>query len=78
MRKNYKKTDNSEDDYGGYIQKTVILPVIQKIFCGMLFRGGKIVKNDIFSNSLILGQMFKVINHYLKGYFTEWCQRNPL
>ena len=40
--------DNSEDDYIGYIQKIMILQVIQLIFCKNLIGGRKIVNNDIF------------------------------
>ena len=40
--------DNIEDDYRGYIQKIMILQVIQLFFCEMLIGGRKIVNNDIF------------------------------
>ena len=40
--------DNIEDDDRVYIQKNMILQVIQKIFCEMLIGGRKIVKSDIF------------------------------
>ena len=39
--------DNIEDDYRGYIQKIMILQVIQHIFCEMLIGGRKIVNGDI-------------------------------
>ena len=40
--------DNSEDDYRDYIQKIMILQVIQQIFCEMLIGGIKMVYTDIF------------------------------
>ena len=40
--------DNSEDDHRGYIEKIMILEVIQQIFCGMLIGGRKIVNSDMF------------------------------
>ena len=70
--------DNREDDYIGYIQKAMILQVIQQIFCEMLICRRKIGNSDIFLKSLISGQMFKIILQSLKGYFIKWCQRNPL
>ena len=68
--------DNSEYDYRGYIQKIMILQVIQQIFCEMLIGRGKNVNSDMFSKSLISGQMFKIIIQSLKGYFTKWCKKN--
>ena len=70
--------DHSEDDYRGYIQKIMILQVIQLMFCEILIGGRKFVNSDIFSKSIISGQMFKMILMILKGYFTKWCQINPL
>ena len=70
--------DNIEDDYRGYIQKIMILQVIQHIFCEML-TGGRIIFTLIcFSKSLVSGKMSKIIIQMLKGYFTKWCQRNHL
>ena len=40
--------DNSEDDYKDYIQRIVMLQVIQQIFCDMLICGIKIVNSDMF------------------------------
>ena len=40
--------DNSEDDYKGYIQRIMMLQVIQQIFCDMLICGIKIVNSDMF------------------------------
>ena len=40
--------DNSTDDYRGYIQKIMILQVIQKIFCKILSGGRNILKSDMF------------------------------
>ena len=40
--------ENSEDYYRGYIQKIMILQVIQHIFCKILIGGRKIVNSDIF------------------------------
>ena len=59
--------DNREDYYRGYIQKIMILQVIQQIFCEMLIGERKIVNSDIFSKSLVSGQVFKMILHCLKG-----------
>ena len=42
------KLDNSTNDYNGYIQKVMILQVIQHIFCEMLIGGRKIVNSDVF------------------------------
>ena len=53
--------DNSENNFRGCIQKIIILQVIQQICCEMLTGGRKIVNSDIFSKSLISGQMFKMI-----------------
>ena len=64
-------TNNIEDDYKGYIQKIMILQVMQQIFCEMLIGGRKMVNSDIFLKSLISGQMFKMILQILKGYFTK-------
>ena len=41
--KNIEHTNNSKDDYGGYIQKIMILQVIQQIFCEMLIGGRKLL-----------------------------------
>ena len=73
-----ERIGNSEDDYRGYIQRIIIMQVIQLIFCEMLIGGRKIVNSDIILKSLISGQMFKMILRSLKGYLTKWCQRNPL
>ena len=70
--------DNSADIYRGYTQKMIILQVIQQIFCEMVIGGRKIVNSDIFSKLIISGQMFKIILQSFKGYFTKWCQRNPI
>ena len=40
------ETDNSTDDYNGYIQKIMKLKVFQQIFCEMLVGGRKIVNSD--------------------------------
>ena len=40
--------DNSTDDYRGYIQKFIILQVIQHFFCEMLIVGRNIVNSDMF------------------------------
>ena len=40
--------DNCEDVYRGYIQKIMILRVIQQIFCEILIGGRKIVYTDSF------------------------------
>ena len=40
--------DNSEDDYRGYIQKIMILQVIQQIFCEILIGGRKFVNSHMF------------------------------
>ena len=40
--------NNRKDDYRGYIQKIMILQVIQQIFGEMLIGGRKIVKSDMF------------------------------
>ena len=40
--------DNNKNDFKGYIQKIIILQVIQQIFCEMLIGGRKIVNSDIF------------------------------
>ena len=70
--------DNSEDDYRDYIKKIIILQFIQQIFCEMLIGGRNFFTLIRFLESLISGQMFKMILQSLKGYFTKWCQRNPL
>ena len=51
--------DNSKDDYGRYIQKIIILQVIEHIFCEMLIGGRKIVNSDFFSGSLISGHILR-------------------
>ena len=63
--------DNSKDDYRVYIQKIMILQVIQYIFCENLIGGRQIVNSDTFLESLISGQMFKMIIQSLKGNFTK-------
>ena len=40
--------DNIKDDYRGYIQKIMILQVIQDSFCEMLIVGRKIVNRYMF------------------------------
>ena len=40
--------ENSKDDHRGYIQKIMILQVIQQIYCEMLIGGRKIVNSDMF------------------------------
>ena len=45
--------DNSKDDYRGYIQKIMMLQVIQHIFCEMLIGGRKLLTVICFSDSLI-------------------------
>ena len=76
--KNIENQDNSTDGYNGYVQKIMILQVIQQIFCEMLIGVRKIVNSDVFFQSLISGQMFKMIFQSLKGYFMKWRQRKPL
>ena len=44
---------NNEDDYRGYIQKIMILQVIQQIFCEILIGGKRNVDSDMFSKSPI-------------------------
>ena len=39
---------DQKDDFRGYIQKIMILQVIQQVFCEMLIGGRKIVNSDIF------------------------------
>ena len=63
--------DNSEDNYRGYIQKIIILQVIQHIFCVILVGERKLLTVICFSESLISEQMFKMILQSLKGYFTK-------
>ena len=41
--------DNCKDNYRGYIQKIVILQVIQNIFCGMLIGRRKLLTVIFFS-----------------------------
>ena len=76
--KNIGNMDNSSDDYRGYIQKIMILQVIQHIFGEILIGGRNVFSSDIVLQSIISGQMFKMILQSFKGYFTKWCQRNPL
>ena len=45
---NIENMNNSTDDYNGYVQKIMILQVIQHIFCEMLIGGRKIVNSDVF------------------------------
>ena len=40
--------DSSTDDYNGYVQKIMILQVIQQIICEILIAGRKIVNSDVF------------------------------
>ena len=40
--------DNGKDDYIGYITKTMILQIIQQIFCETLIGGRKIVSSNMF------------------------------
>ena len=40
--------DNSTDDYRGYLQKIMILQVIQKIFCEILTGGRNVLNSDVF------------------------------
>ena len=40
--------DNSTDDYNGHLQKSMILQMIQQIFCEMLIGGEKITKSNGF------------------------------
>ena len=47
-------------------------------FCEMLIGGRKLLTVICFSKSLISGQMLKTILQILKGYFTKWCQINPI
>ena len=70
--------DNSTDDYNGYIQKVMILKVIQQIFVKCSLVEEKLLTVMCFFRSLISGQMFKTILRCLKGYLTRWCHRNPL
>ena len=53
--------DNSENNYRGYIQKIIILQVIQHIFCVILVSERKLLTVICFSELLISGQMFKMI-----------------
>ena len=47
-KKIIENMDNIEDDYMGYIQKVMILQVIQQFFCGILIGGRKIVNSYMF------------------------------
>ena len=40
--------DNIKDYYRGYIQKIMILQVIQQIFCEMLIGGRNVFNSDMF------------------------------
>ena len=46
--KKLEHMDNSEDNYTDYIQKFMILQVIQQFFCEMLIGGRKIVNGGMF------------------------------
>ena len=70
--------ENSEDDYMGYIHKTMILQVTEQIFRERIIGGRMFLTVICFSESLISGQVFKMILQIMKGYFNKWCQRNPL
>ena len=48
MWKIIENLDNSTGDYNGYVQKIMILQVIQQIFCEMLIGERKIVNSDVF------------------------------
>ena len=70
--------ENSTDNYNGHLHKIMIPQVIQQIFCELLIGGRKLWTVMCFFQSLISGQIFKIILQSLKGYFTKWCLRNPL
>ena len=40
--------DKSTDDYRVYVQKIMIMQVIQQLFCEILIGGKKIVNSDVF------------------------------
>ena len=46
--KSIENLDNSTNDYIGYMQKIMILQVIQHMFCEILFGSRKIVNSDVF------------------------------
>ena len=46
--KSIEHMNNSEDDYRGYVQKIMILVVIQQFFCEILVGGRKTVNSDMF------------------------------
>ena len=59
--------DNIKDYYRVYIQKIMILQVTQQIYYEMLIGGRNFFNSDMFLESLISGQMFKMILHIFKG-----------
>ena len=46
MQRNHP--NNITDDYNGYLQKVLILQVIEQIFCEMLIGGRTFVNSDVF------------------------------
>ena len=60
---------NSTDDYNGHIQKNMILPVIEHIFCEMLNGGENVNSDGIFlitnirTNVQVDSSEFEALNH---------------
>ena len=69
--------DNSEDDYKGFIQKMMMLQVIQQIFCEMLICGIKIVNSDMFFRVTNIRKKFQNNSPYFEGLLHEMVSKKP-
>ena len=69
--------DNSTTDYRGYIQKVMILQVIQHIPCEMLISGRNIVNRDMFFEVTNIRTNVQNYSFELEGLLHKLCKNKP-
>ena len=69
--------NNSKDYYRGYIQKIMILQVIQHIFCEMLIGGRKIVNSDMFFGVTNIRTNVQNDSSEFEGLLHEMVSKKP-
>ena len=69
--------DNSKDYYRGYIQKIMILQVIQQNFCEMLIDGRKIVNGDVFFKATNIRKNVQNDSSEFEGLIHKMVPKKP-
>ena len=69
--------DNSTDDCNGYVQKIMIMQVIQQILCEMLIGGRKIVNSGVFFSVANIRTNFQNDSSKFEGLRHEMVSEKP-